>query len=55
MKKWYWSGYLIREEREWPSDDLPPEVEPMPKWVLTLAVLAVALMMAYATYGFLVT
>jgi hypothetical protein len=55
VKKWYWIGYCSPEEQEWPGNDLPREVEPMPKWVIRLAVVVIALTAAYATYLFFTT
>jgi hypothetical protein len=55
VKKWYWSGHLSPKEREWPNDFPLPEVEPTPKWAIRSAVLAVALIVAYAAYVFLMT
>ncbi len=55
MKKWYWSGKLSPQEQKWPNDGFPPEVEPMPKWVVVTAAVAVALMLAYASYAFIVS
>ncbi|HEX4072227.1 MAG TPA: hypothetical protein VHX68_13700, partial [Planctomycetaceae bacterium] len=55
MKKWYWSGKLSTEERKWPNDGLPPEVEPMPKWVMVCAAVTVALLLAYASYTLIIS
>ncbi len=55
MKKWYWSGRLSTEERKWPNDGLPPEVEPMPKWVMVCAAATVALLLAYASYALIIS